>query len=212
MDKIKAVIFDVGGVLRIRKGLRKHKHKSVHGYVAEKFGLTLDSWFDTIDNAYPKSMEGEISDKETVKILASNLKTTPTYLTNLFAKLYNKRLKKNKKLYRIAFKLKKKGVVIGILSDQWALSKPNLMPKKDIKDFNIVIVSSEVGMRKPSLKIYRLLMKKLKQKDKSIRYKDVLFIDNREFNLKPANKLGMKTILFKNNKQCIKELKMFKIF
>jgi FMN phosphatase YigB (HAD superfamily) len=38
-----------------------------------------------------------------------------------------------------------------------------------------------------------------------------LFIDNREWNLKPARKLGMKTILFKNNKQTIKDLKKLKL-
>ena len=48
-------------------------------------------------------------------------------------------------------------------------------------------------------------------KNKTIRYQDVLFIDNREYNLKPAKKLGMKTILFKDNKSCINELKKFKV-
>ncbi len=210
-SKIKAVIFDVGGVLRIRKRLKRQKHKSTHGYAAEKFGLSLDSWFDTIDNAYPKSMEGQISDKDAIKILASNLKTTSTYLTKLFGRLYNKHLKKNKKLYKIAFKLKKKEILIGILSDQWALSKPSLMPEKDIKDFDVVVVSNEVGMRKPNPKIYRFLMQKLKKKNKSLRYKEIVFIDNRDYNLKPASKLGMKTILFKNNKQCISELRKLRI-
>ena len=35
----------------------------------------------------------------------------------------------------------------------------------------------------------------------------ILFVDNREWNLIPARKLGMKTILFENNKQLAKDLR-----
>ena len=50
-------------------------------------------------------------------------------------------------------------------------------------------------------------MKRIKKKDKDMKNKEVLFIDNQEWNLKPARKLRMKTILFKDNKQFVKDLK-----
>jgi len=69
------------------------------------------------------------------------------------------------------------------------------------KDFNTVILSCRVGMRKPELKIYKLALKKLKVKPE-----ECIFIDDQNENLKPAKKLGMKVILAKNPKQVIRDV------
>jgi len=203
--EIKAIIFDVGGVLRINRFLNLNKkHSGAHEYIAEKLGVSVDTWFDSIDTAYANSIIGKISKKEFIKITSKNLNINPNKLVNLVAKAYKKKVKKNKKLFRLAFKLKKRGYQIGILSDQWALSEDALMPKEDTQNFDIVISSIKVGLRKPNPKIYKLLIKKTKLKPEQI-----LFTDNREWNTKPAEKLGIKTITFKNNKQFMKDIKKF---
>ena len=120
----------------------------------------------------------------------------------MFHRAYKKGFKKNKELFKLAFKLKKQGYKIGILSDQLYLSADVLTSKKDMKHFNPVIISCYVGLRKPDIKIYKLFIKKSK-----LKAKEIVFIDNRSWNLKPARKLGMKTILFKDNMQCIDKLK-----
>lgn len=211
--KTKAIIFDIGGVLR---GGKKHiknkkglKVSGVHEYVSGKLGLSIDAWFDSIDSVYTDSMEGKINSEKTVKLISGNLNISPAKLDRLFYKAYKKKMKKNKKLYRFALKSKKRGYIIGILSDQWALSKENIVPKSEIKDFDVAVLSCDVGLRKPDVRIYKLLMKKLRQKYKTIKYNEVLFIDNRDWNLKPAKKLGMKTILFKDNKQFFKDIKKY---
>ena len=71
-----------------------------------------------------------------------------------------------------------------------------------MKKFDEVVVSCDVGIRKPNPKIYKMILKKLKLKGKSC-----IFIDNQKWNLIPAKKLGMKTILFKDNKQADEKLK-----
>ena len=91
--------------------------------------------------------------------------------------------------------------ILAVLSDQWHLSEDPLMPKKLYKRFGVVVVSCDVGLRKPDPKIYKLVLKKLKLKPNQ-----TVFVDNQEWNLKPARKLGMKTILFKNNKQLFRDL------
>lgn len=211
-QKIKAIIFDVGGVLRTRKSLfAKDPTKGVHSHVAKRFGLSIDAWFDVIDNAYPKSMEGKLTDSKTISILSNNLQTTAAEFVKLFRKTYERVLKRNNKLYNIINKLKK-NFIVGILSDQWAMSAPILIPERDKKIFDVAIISNEVGMRKPNPQIYKLLMKKLKEKDKSIKPSEIVFIDNREYNLKPAHKLGIRTILYKNNMQIIRELRKLGVF
>lgn len=193
---IKAVVFDIGGVLAVEKSVF-----SVHEEMAKKFNLDMDSWFDSIDSVYADSIEGQISEKDTLARMSRNLKTTPKKLERLFIKTYKKHFKQNKKLYKFAFKLKKQNYKIGILSDQWHVSKKALVPKKYTKEFNAVVASCDVGVRKPNKKIYKLIIKKLKLKPKHI-----LFIDNREWNLIPAQKQGMKVLLYKNNKDLFKKL------
>ena len=51
------------------------------------------------------------------------------------------------------------------------------------------------------------MLKKLK-----LRPGQCLFIDNQEWNLRPAKKLKMHTILFKNNKQLFKEKQWRELF
>lgn len=204
---IKAIIFDVGGVLVLGAKLKKSKydgmlhHTAVHEYISRKLKISLDQWFDAIDTTYAKTIEGKISRAKALKIISRNVKVSAKKLEKIAIKSYKKNFKQNKQLFKKAFELKKKGYKIAVLSDQWYLSKEALMPPKLYKKFDEVVVSCDVGVRKPNPKIYKLILKKLK-----LSTKKVLFIDNQEWNIKPAKKIGEKTILYKNNKQLFKEL------
>jgi len=207
---IKAVVFDVGGVLQIGRysilTFRKHKSLSVHQFMAKTFKIDLDQWFDSIDTPYAKAIEGKITKKEVLSIMSKNLHTSPEYLEKLFIYAYQKYFKQNKKLYQIAFKLKERGYKIAILSDQWQVGKEALINLEIASKFDEVVISCDVGIRKPNPKIYKLITKKLK-----LNPAQVIFIDNRRWNIIPAKKLGMKTILFTDNRQAIRELKKFGI-
>jgi epoxide hydrolase-like predicted phosphatase len=211
-EKIKAIIFDVGGVLALGKAqIKKHKkyfhNLGVHEFISNKLKISLDQYFDAIDTNYAKSIEGQITKKQVLEKISTNLKTTPKKIEKFYLKAYNKNFKQNKQLFKQAFKLKKLGYKIAILSDQWSLSKEILMPNKLYKNFDEVIVSCDVGLRKPNVKIYKLILKKLK-----IKSIEAIFIDNQKWNIKPAKKLGVKTILFKNNKQLFGQLVWKRLF
>ncbi len=204
-SEIRAIIFDVGGVLSLgkyeEKGVGGHHLLGVHNFMADVFHIDLDTWFDAIDTSYAKSIEGKINRRKALYIMASNLKCSVGKLEKLFKTAYGEHFKRNNELYKVAYGLREKGYRIGILSDQWYLSKEALILQKDIKGFRPVIISCDVGMRKPNPNIYKLLLKKLRLPGKK-----VLFIDNREWNLRSARELGMKTILFEDNKQLIRDL------
>jgi len=202
-EDIKAIIFDIGGVL-VRASLLKkpsggHIH-GVHEHIAKKLNVTIDQYFDSIDTAYTDSVVGKKTKEESLRIMAKNLETTPEKLEKLYIKFYN--IKFNKELIKKAKQLKKQGYKIGVLSDQWQVSREIQFPKKLEKIFPIHVISCDVGIRKPNPKIYKLVLKKLK-----IPTKNVLFIDNQKWNLIPAKKLGMKTILFKDNARTFEDLK-----
>ncbi len=203
-SQIKALIFDVGGVLRL--GNPSFDHPKVHRSIAKKLKTGLDQYLDAIDTFYAKSYIGKISEKKALQLMSKNLKTTPERLRKLYINNYRKYYILNKQLLQYALQKKKQGYKIAILSDQWWLSKEALVPRYFYTKFDATIVSCEVGVRKPDPKIYRLTLKKLK-----LPAKQTVFIDNQKWNIPPAKKLGMKIVLFKNNKQAIKEInKMLK--
>lgn len=212
-SKIKAVVFDIGGVLylpnfKIRilekiyllKNSPIKKESMIHQTLANKFNFSLDSWINSINLTYSKSIEGQISREETLEILSKNLKISKRKLKKIIHKVYRRNFKFNKFLFKEAFKLKRLGYKIGILSDQWYLSSDILAPKKFFKNFDVNIISCNVGMRKPQKEIYKLLIKKL-----NLNPEEILFIDDKDWNLKPAQNLKMKTILFRNNNQLFSE-------
>ncbi|MGD9276169.1 MAG: HAD-IA family hydrolase [Candidatus Pacearchaeota archaeon] len=204
-NKIKTVIFDVGGVLAIPlvplKKFRGQNHNlGVHEYVAKKLKISIDQYFDSIDTAHAKSIEGKLSYEELVHLFSLYFKVPMKKIEKFYRKAFKKNFRQNKKLFKPANELKKAGYKIAVLSDQWPLSYKNLMPKKLYSNFDPVVVSCFSGMRKPNPKIYKLTLKKLKLKPS-----ECLFIDNQEWNITPAKKLHIKTILYKNNKQLFKE-------
>lgn len=206
--KIKAVVFDVGGVLFLERydffRAGRNLSESVNYYMAKKLGVNLDAWFDAINDAHALANVGRISEKKAVGMISGNIGVSPARMRKFYADAYNKYFKHNEKLYKVAFELKKKGYKIGILSDQWAVSKKAAIKKQYTGKFDAVIISCDVGVKKPDARIYKLLLKKLK-----IKAGEVVFIDNREWNLIPARKMGIKTILFRSNRQALSELRRF---
>lgn len=203
-SEIKAIIFDIGGVLQVGQKQRKkpcQKHASgVHEEIAEKLGIDIDQYFDSIDTYYAKSIEGKITKKQLLKRISKNLEVSEKKIEKLYYKAYKKKFKINKQLFKQALKLKKQGYKIGILSDQWHLSRKAHIPPILEKNFNPVIVSCDIGIRKPNLEIYKFILKQL-----NLKPSETIFIDNQKWNIEPAKKLKMKTILFKDNEQLFKD-------
>jgi putative hydrolase of the HAD superfamily len=208
---IKAVIFDIGGVLQIgaRQKLNSEKmHSSgVHEHIAKKLGISIDQYFDAIDSVYAKSIEGSVNKSFVLKVLSCNLNYPAKKLEKMYYKYYKKIFKKNEKFFSIAKQLKKQGYKIGILSDQWHLSKEVFARKKDLKLFDDVILSCDVGMRKPQKEIYELALNNL-----NVSPEETIFIDNQIWNIIPANKLGIRTILYINNRKTVDQLKQYGVY
>ena len=57
--------------------------------------------------------------------------------------------------------------------------------------FKIIIISGEVGYRKPDKRIYNILLDRIQSPSS-----DCVFVDDRAKNLRPASEIGIKTIRF----------------
>ena len=203
-SKIRFLTLDVGGVLFLKNPKKKDKSffEGVHAGVIKKLKISLDKYLDSIDTAYAKSIIGDLNFKEVLNKISSNLGVSPKILEAIYFSQYKKYFQLNKELIEKLLNFKKKGYKLAILSDQWPVSKKFFIKKEFYKIFDVVLVSCDVGLRKPSLKIYKLLKKKL-----GVKYSQILFIDNRKWNLPNAERLGIRTILFKNNKKLFLNLK-----
>jgi epoxide hydrolase-like predicted phosphatase len=67
--------------------------------------------------------------------------------------------------------------------------------------FDGVVISGEVGIRKPSREIYEMATQKI-----GLPPRECVFVDDLPFNLKPAAELGMATVHHSASEQTIPEL------
>jgi len=207
-NKIKAIIFDLGGVLFLARDPEKRKGKNLHNSLGE--GCILlegipkekEKFTDKILKIYGKSSLGKISKLETCKLLSKELGISPEEVKESFEKVYRRNTIENKKLYKYILNLKKKGYKLGILSTQFHLSKSALISKKYYEDFNALEISCEDKLRKPDKKSFDLILKRL-----NVLPNQAIFIDDKKENVEQAIKLGMKGIFFIDNNQFFKEIK-----
>jgi putative hydrolase of the HAD superfamily len=91
------------------------------------------------------------------------------------------------------------GVKTGLLSNSWGTGTY----PREILDrlFDVIVISGEVGMRKPDPEIFRVTAEKL-----GVPPGECVFVDDHPGHLKAALELGMKTVLHRSPKETIDEL------
>src|SRR3989344_3451402 len=184
---IKAIIFDIGGVMipDIQKLIIKEiKNKKFTGEF-EKYAKDLDSG------------------KVTLSELEKKFKHKYNQNINL-RKIFIKKAQEhglNKKVRQIVLKLKKK-YKLYYLSN--TIKEHYLVRKKQhVYDLFIFGIDSyKVKLRKPNPRIYKLLLRKIKLKPE-----ECLFIDDRKKNIKGAKRLKIKAIRYTNPKKLMKDLR-----
>jgi putative hydrolase of the HAD superfamily len=91
------------------------------------------------------------------------------------------------------------GVRTGLLSNSWGQERYDRATLEEL--FDAVVISGEVGMRKPSPEIYALAAERLGREPERI-----VFVDDLPGNLKPAREIGMATILHRDAGATVAEL------
>ena len=208
--EIKAIVFDVGGVIFLIKNKKKRQTKNLltsykeFCFLLKGINIPREEFWEKTLELFKKSSGGEVTKKQNLKILSETLQTTPKKVEHLFDKTLKDNIIENKKIIKIISRLKNKGYKLGILSNQSVLSNDILIPKKIINLFDASIISCIDKVKKPSPEAFKLILKKLKSKPKK-----AIFIDDKQNNVDAAEKLGIKGIFFQNNRQFLRDLKKF---
>ncbi|GMR09549.1 MAG: HAD family phosphatase [Anaerolineae bacterium] len=90
----------------------------------------------------------------------------------------------------------------GLISNAWLELREQLVRHWRIDDaFDDLVISAEVGLRKPDPAIYRLALDRLE-----VRADRAIFVDDLENNISAAAEIGMHAVLFRSRNQAIAEV------
>jgi epoxide hydrolase-like predicted phosphatase len=203
---IKAIIFDIGGVII------QEPSKDQHETISKKFGLDSEKFRELRRKHIWKTLKNKryLKNKKCLFeyeiLIAKTLKVNPNEFIDCWQKLREKEMNISPETKRLLKKLSK-NYLLGTLTNV-SPAHEILRKKKNVYDsFKINIKSCELGICKPDKKFFKVLLKELKRED--IKPEEVIFIDDRSNNISAAKELGINAILFKNNKSLIKDLRKF---
>ena len=197
---IKAIIFDIGGVVTYNIG------GCVRNDIIKALGVTKDQYEEACHILVPLLSTDRITEEEFWQRFRAITKTTKIPPENLWSREFSKRRKLRKGVVQIIKELRKKGIKLAALSNV-IRSHSQVNDEKGIyRFFDVRILSYEVGLKKPDPQIYKLTLKKLGTKPE-----ETVFIDNKLQNVKVARNLGFNGIYYKSPRQLRKSLERLKL-
>jgi putative hydrolase of the HAD superfamily len=132
---------------------------------------------------------GELSIADFELLLAAELRTvdgTAVVPEGMLGRLFSK-MQPDPVMFALAEELRATGLTVGLLSNSWG----NTYPRVRIDALmDPVVISGEVGLRKPDPAIYELALERL-----GLRADRVLFIDDAEPNVLGARASGLQALL-----------------
>ncbi|OGE85843.1 MAG: hypothetical protein A3E28_03620 [Candidatus Doudnabacteria bacterium RIFCSPHIGHO2_12_FULL_42_22] len=197
MKKIKAIIFDLGGVVATGGYLSFIKH-----YCAECFTPVGKKKIYQLERQVNL---GEITEtqfyREIEKIFHVHLKPKQMHQQIV------RNMKADKALVHMIPKLKK--AKVALFSNSLGHMAMEVLKKRHLtgkKFFDRIFLSTQMHMAKPDKQAYRYILKKLKVKPS-----EAVMVDDRIENLIPARAIGMKGIQYKNASQFGREIKKYQL-
>lgn len=196
MKKFKAVIFDLDDTLYPEIDYVISGFKVVSKYISNKINMKSDQVFNKLlklfeqdrNNVFDRLLQSYDVDKEIVK-----------ECVNLYRNHFPD-IKLTEEVHELLQLLKENGFKIGIITDGRPEGQWNKIKALGLEKYcDSIIVTDELGgieYRKPSEIPYKKILQEL-----GIEGKEAVYIgDNPVKDFITANKLGMFTIMFKNNK------------
>jgi putative hydrolase of the HAD superfamily len=194
MEKIKAVIFDWGGVLI---------EDPVPGMVKYCAGI-LGVGEDKYKQAYRICMDdfqlGRVSERQFWMNMTNILRVPMPKARSLWGEAFAAAYVPRMDLFSLATRLRRRECKIAILSNTEPPSV-NFFKKQKYDMFYATVFSCIEGLKKPQKEIYELALARL-----GTPAGRTLFVDNRREYIDGAQWAGLKTILFKGVNQFKKEL------
>lgn len=192
---VDGVLFDYGGVLTGPVGESIRAWHDADRIDPATFTAALKQWLSrTVHWNTPihRLETGELGIAEFEELFAAELRTlegAPVAAQGILRRMFA-RMRPREEMFALVEDLRAAGVRVGLLSNSWG----NTYPRERIDAlFDPVVISGEVGLRKPQPKIYRHALELL-----DLPAGRVLFIDDAEPNILGAQAVGLRALLHTN--------------
>lgn len=189
---IRAVIFDLGGVVIRFTNERYYEHLS------EVSGLPYVKVRDIEERELPLLEKGEITVRQFDRMIAKRLKIPLRKV--MYYTFYVSHMSLNPDVLSLIKELRKE-YTVAFLSNIDISRYGYTRKVLDTSLFRYRFTSCYLKMRKPDPRIYRAVLKSMKLKPE-----ETVFIDDRLPNVKGARKVGMNAIHFRNRRSLDVEL------
>lgn len=196
---IKAVIFDLGGVIV------RTEYQSPRQHLAESLGMDYGDIDKIVFGGGPsgsaaRASVGEITEEEhwlnVMKILKQPASQYERIRDEFFAGdvidlAIVDFLRSIKPKYKV-----------GLISNAWSGLRDYIVREKFDNVFHHMVISAEVGVAKPEAKIFHIALEQLQ-----VQANEAVFVDDFYENIEACEKLGMKAIHFKDPESALKQLR-----
>ena len=195
-DRIKAVVFDMGGVFV------QTMDKQPRSQLAERLGLTYDELSEIVfqSETAQQATVGAIDEQVHWDFLAQHFGLSPEEMLVFREEFWGGDFL-DQELFAYA-KTLKETYPLGLLSNAWSGARDVLTRNFGFLDiFDVSVFSAEVQMAKPDHRFYDWILERLQ-----VAPQEVIFVDDFIENIQAADALGMKTVHFKGTIQAIKDI------
>ena len=195
-DEIKAVIWDMGGVL-LRTEDQSFRHK-----LADEMNVSLRDLYTAVfdSESAAKATIGEISAEQHWDSVRTHFNLDDQQLDR-FIEMFFEGDQLDTVLMDFIQSLRPK-CITALLSNAWTNAREFLSQQYSLLGFfDYALFSAEIGVAKPDPDIYKHLLGLM-----SMEPRNAIFIDDMAENVEAARKLGIKGIQFRNREQVLKEL------
>jgi putative hydrolase of the HAD superfamily len=190
---IKAFLFDYGGVVTAGgNGVE------LPARLAKILAVTYDEAFQLLHPAWDDYCRGKLSDPEfwdaLQQKLGSPIPSEKRHIANKW-----EIMQPIPEMLELIKDLKSKGYRVGLLSNTIPATAEDIRKHGGYDLFDFTVLSYETGYTKPDPEIYQIAMDNLP----GIEPSEVVFLDDQEKCLPPAQALGIQTIFVENPVQAI---------
>ncbi|CAD5215533.1 unnamed protein product [Bursaphelenchus xylophilus] len=180
MSAIRAVIFDLGGVLYPFRDYSKFKYMCQKASADPKTKKNLIGWQE---GALATSQVRDFFE-QTFGILPKNVELEKIKLEDFMGP-------KHEKIWKCIKKLKQNDIKTALLTNNgwWTDKKDKSVIFEDLSLFDVVVESCKEGICKPNPRIFEITLNRL-----GLKPSQCAFIDDLEKNVESANRLGINGI------------------
>lgn len=196
---IKAIIFDWGGVLV------EDPIPQMIEYCSKILKVGKEELEKALPECRPDFERGAISEEVFWKRICRSLSIPDQSMNSLWSHSFESAYKENREMFSLASSLRQNGYKIGLLSNT-EVPAVEYFREKGYEIFDATVFSCLEGMRKPEKGIYDIALDKL-----GVRPEEAIFIDDKEANVKGAERAGINAILFRDPGQVKRELSAFMV-